>query len=216
MSEFNAHSTWLQTLSSPLVVGIAGGSGSGKSRISEALEAALAPRLARLQHDSYYRDLSALPPEERRAFNFDHPDALETDLLIDHLDQLRAGRTVQLPEYDFSTHTRAPTTRTLRPAPVLLIEGIMVLHEPELRARMDLRIFVDAPPDIRLIRRLRRDLDERGRSPAQTMDQYLKTVRPMHRRFVEPSREAAHLVVPWGYTPGAVGTILAALRELSR
>ena len=216
MSEFNAHDTWRETLSSPLVVGIAGGSGSGKSRISAALETALTPRLVRLQHDSYYRDLSALPPEERRAFNFDHPDALETELLLEHLDRLRAGQPVQIPEYDFSTHTRAPTTRTVRPAPVLLIEGIMVLHEPELRARMDLRIFVDAPPDIRLIRRLKRDLEERGRSPAQTMTQYLETVRPMHRRFVEPSRESAHLIVPWGYTAGAVGSILAALRELSR
>lgn len=213
--QFDAHHSWRDQLTTPIVIGIAGGSGSGKSRIAEALEAAMAPRLTRIQHDCYYRDLAHLSPAQRAVFNFDHPDSLETDLLVTHLDRLRAGDAVEVPEYDFATHTRAATTRRHAPAPILLVEGIMVLHEDALAQRMDLRIFVDAPDDIRLIRRLRRDALERGRTPEQTMAQYLDTVRPMHCRFVDPSRQKAHLVVPWGYTPQAVGTILAALQQLS-
>ncbi|MFT5682782.1 MAG: uridine kinase [Myxococcota bacterium] len=216
MSEFDAHIDWLNSRTAPLVIGIAGGSGSGKSRISEAVEAALAPGIVAIQHDSYYRDLSLLPPEQRRVFNFDHPDALETDLLVSQLDQLLSGGSVDLPEYDFATHCRAHTTRRIASAPIILLEGIMVLHEPALRERMDLRIFVDTPADVRLIRRMKRDMAERGRSPEQTMAQYLDTVRPMHNQFVAPCREHAHLIVPWGYTPAGVAMILAALTELRR
>ena len=216
MSEFDAHLGWLSEHPGPLVIGIAGGSGSGKSRISEALETTLAPGIARLQHDSYYRDLSHLPSEERRVFNFDHPDALETDLLIAHLDALIAGESVDVPTYDFATHCRSSTTRTLQSAPIILVEGIMALHDPALRARLSLRVFVDTPADVRLIRRLKRDMAERGRSPEQTMAQYLDTVRPMHDRFVAPCRAHAHLIVPWGYTPAAVAMLQAALTELRR
>jgi uridine kinase len=214
MSEFDAHIDWLRDLTVPLVVGIAGGSGSGKSRISAAVEAALAPEVACIQHDSYYRDLSLLPPAQRQVFNFDHPDALETDLLVSHLDQLLAGTAVQLPEYDFATHCRTHVTRPLQPAPLIILEGIMVLHEPELRSRMDLRIFVDTPSDVRLIRRMKRDMTERERSPEQTMAQYLDTVRPMHSRFVQPSRDHAHIIVPWGYAAASTAMIIAALRQL--
>jgi len=182
-----------------LVVGIAGGSGSGKSTVVDALIEGLAPEpVARLSHDRYYRDLTGLSAEARSRENFDHPAALETALLVRHLDELRAGRAVAPPSYDFARHVRRPGVEEVHPARLVIVEGVLVLAEPELRARMDLRVFVDADADLRLARRLARDRAERGRSTASILEQYEATVRPMHLAFVEPSRHHAHLVLPEG------------------
>lgn len=183
----------------PLVVGIAGGSGSGKSTVVDALLEGLAPEpVARLSHDRYYRDLTGLSAEARARENFDHPDALETSLLVRHLDQLREGRAVVPPSYDFARHIRRVGVDVIQPARLVIVEGVLVLADPELRERMDLRVFVDADADLRLARRLARDRTERGRSTASILEQYEATVRPMHLAFVEPSRHHAHIVLPEG------------------
>lgn len=170
----------------PFVVGIAGGTASGKTTIAGAACAAL--DALRLTHDRYYRNADAHT-------NFDHPDALDTARMVADLDRLRAGLDADLPDYDFSTHSRRPEEERVQPRAVLVVEGILVLAEPELRARMDLAVFVDAPSDLRLIRRARRDVAERGRTVESVFAQYLATVRPMHERFVEPSKAHAHLVL---------------------
>jgi uridine kinase len=151
-----------------------------------------------IHHDAYYRDFGHLPPEDRARINFDHPQALETALMVKHLQDLLAGREVEVPIYDFSTHTRSSRTRSLPPARVLIVDGILVLAEAELRPLMDVRIFVDTDADIRFIRRLRRDLDERGRTMDAVIRQYQETVRPMHLEFVEPSRRFADVIIPEG------------------
>lgn len=182
-----------------VVVGIAGGSGSGKSTVAHTvLERIGRDRIAFLQHDSYYRDRSHLPREERADVNFDHPDSLETELLVEHLERLRAGRPVEVPLYDFTRHVRKEETRTVLPRPVVLLEGILVLAVPALREILDVKIFVDTDPDIRFIRRLRRDLEERGRSLDSVVEQYRESVRPMHLKFVEPSKRHADVLVPEG------------------
>jgi uridine kinase len=179
----------------PIVVGIAGGTASGKTTAARALLHALGDRAALVHHDCYYRSLP--PGRDPATWNFDHPDALETELLVEHLRRWAAGETVAVPEYDFARHRRAPEGDwTMVPArPVLLVEGILVLAEPALRACMNLRFFVHAPDDIRLARRIRRDLGERGRAVDTVLDQYLGTVRPMHERFVAPSQEHADRVL---------------------
>ncbi len=184
---------------SPLVIGIAGGSGSGKTTVAYEILKRVGPdRIAFLQHDWYYKDLSNLPPERRAEMNFDHPDALETDLLIHHLEQLKQGHPVQAPVYDFATHTRLPQTRWIEPRRVILVEGILVFVEPALRALFDLKLFVDTDSDIRLIRRIQRDIAERGRTLEMVIRQYLHTVRPMHLEFVEPSKRYADVIIPEG------------------
>ena len=183
----------------PVVIGIAGGSGSGKTTVQRRIIEAFGPhRIALLDHDSYYVDLSHLPEEERARFNFDHPDALETGLMVEHLDRLLAGESIEKPTYDFTTHSRCSETETVYPHPVVIVEGILVLGEPELRERMDIKIFVDAPADIRLIRRIQRDLHERGRDIETIIQQYQRTVRPMHLEFVEPSKRVADVIIPRG------------------
>lgn len=183
----------------PLVVGIAGGSGSGKSTVVDALVEGLSPEpVARLSHDRYYRDLTGLPADERARENFDHPDALETALLVRQLDELRGGRAVVPPSYDFARHVRRVGVEVVHPARLVIVEGVLVLADPDLRERMDLRVFVDADADLRLARRLARDRAERGRSTASILEQYEATVRPMHLAFVEPSRHHAHLILPEG------------------
>lgn len=172
----------------PLVIGIAGGTASGKTTVAHRFAAACQALL--LSHDRYYVDF----PEPRGA-NFDHPDSLDTPLLVAHLDALRAGRPAALPVYDFPTHRRLAHTESVDPRPVIVVEGILVLADPALRARFDLRVFVDAPDDIRFIRRLRRDVRERGRTVESVIEQYLATVRPMHLTYVAPSRAAADLVL---------------------
>jgi len=198
----------------PLVIGLAGGSGSGKTTIAESVVEIVGPEhVALVPHDAYYRDQSALSFEERARTNYDHPDSLESELLASHLKQLRAGEPVERPVYDFSTHTRADETVTVEPQSVILVEGILVLAEPELRDLMDLRVYVDTDADLRLLRRLRRDLVERERTVDSVIDQYEATVRPMHIQFVEPSKRFADIIVPEGYNPGAVGTVISMIRH---
>ena len=183
----------------PLVIGIAGGTGSGKTTIAEKLAAAIPPgRCALIDHDAYYRDQSQLPAAERGQVNYDHPASLESTLLARHLAELRAGRTVDVPIYDYATHTRRAETRTVAAAPVIVVEGILVFVEAAVRAQLDIKIFVDTDADIRLMRRIRRDLEQRGRSFASVRDQYYATVRPMHIEYVEPSKRWADLIVPEG------------------
>lgn len=182
-----------------MIIGVAGGTGSGKTTVSRVIcERVGTDRIAYIQHDSYYRDASHLPAEARARINFDHPDALESDLLVEHLKILLSGQAVEVPTYSFTTHSREEATRTVRPEPVILVEGILIFAEPRLRALFDVKIFVDTEGDIRFIRRLRRDLRERGREAETVMDQWLATVRPMHEEFVEPSKRYADLIIPRG------------------
>ncbi len=182
-----------------MVIGIAGGSGSGKSTVVERVVAGCgADCVAILDHDAYYKNLSDLPLEERIAQNFDHPDALETSLLCQHLDRLKAGETIQKPVYDFTLHLRTDRTQPVEVRPVIIVEGILVLAYPELVDRLDLKIFVHADDDIRLSRRIRRDIVERGRSIDAVLTQYEHTVRPMYLEFVEPSIRNADIIVPRG------------------
>jgi len=186
-------------MSGSLVVGIAGGTGSGKTTVAHKLAAAMpTDRCVTIEHDAYYRDQSHLPFEERVSINYDHPAALESVLLARHLGELRAGRTVDVPIYDFATHTRKAETRRVKPAPVIIVEGILVFADPSLREQMDIKIFVDTDPDIRLMRRIRRDLEVRGRTFQSVRDQYYATVRPMHIEYVEPTKRWADLIVPEG------------------
>ena len=183
----------------PLVVGIAGGTGSGKTTVARAIAKALPETgVSSLEHDAYYRDRPDLLPEDRAALNYDHPESLETDLLVAHLDALRAGGAVETPIYDFKTHRRLPETRRLPSRPVIVVEGILVFVEEALRQRMDLKIFVDTDADIRAFRRIRRDMEQRGRSFESIRDQYYRTVRPMHLQFVEPSKRWADVIIPEG------------------
>jgi uridine kinase len=183
----------------PLVVGIAGGTGSGKTTVAHKLAAAMPPdRCISIEHDAYYRDQSHLSFEERTRINYDHPSSLESSLLAHHLAELRASRAVDIPIYDFATHTRCVETRRVVPAKLVIVEGILVFAEPALRELMDIKIFVDTDADIRLMRRIRRDLEQRGRSFQSVRDQYYATVRPMHLEHVEPSKRWADLIVPEG------------------
>ena len=183
----------------PIVFGVAGGTASGKTTVARhILDQVGAHHIAYLPHDAYYRDMSHLPPDERARQNYDHPDALESDLLARHIRELRAGQAVRLPVYSFADYTRKPETVTVEPAPVILVDGILIFAEPELRALMDIKIFVDTDADIRLIRRIERDTRERGRTLSSTIFQYLDTVRPMDLEFVQPSRRYADIILPGG------------------
>ncbi|MFO0555931.1 MAG: uridine kinase [Polyangiaceae bacterium] len=183
----------------PFFVGIAGGSGSGKTTVSNRVRAALPEGQAvTVEHDSYYRDRPDLTYEERCQLNYDHPDSLETELLVEHLAALRAGRVVHAPIYDFKTHRRAHETRRLEPTNVVIVEGILVFADEMLRKALDLRVYVDTDADIRAFRRIRRDIEHRGRTFDAIREQYYKTVRPMHLQFVEPSKRYAHIILPEG------------------
>jgi uridine kinase len=198
----------------PFILGIAGGSGSGKTTIARAiLEALPKGEGVLLEQDHYYRAQSHLLLEEREKVNYDHPDALEIDLLLSHLDELRALRAIERPLYDFAIHDRAKQGVRIEPARVIIVEGILVLAEPRLRQRFDAKLFVDTDADIRLMRRIRRDLERRGRTFAQIRKQYYESVRPMHLAFVEPSKRFADIIVPeGGQNPVALGLILSHLR----
>jgi uridine kinase len=181
------------------IIGIAGGSGSGKSTIAQSILKDL-PKGSGilLEQDHYYRSQGNLPKNEREKVNYDHPDALEMELFIHHLDALRRGETIERPTYDFAQHDRAPRGEMIEPAPVIVVEGILVLADERLRARFDVKLFVDTDADIRLMRRIRRDLEHRGRTFMQVRKQYYETVRPMHLAFVEPSKRFADVILPEG------------------
>ncbi len=183
----------------PVVIGIAGGTGSGKTTVAEViLERAGADNIALVPQDAYYKDLSELPEAQREMVNFDHPDSLETSLMVEHVRALRSGERVEIPVYDFARHARTEETVIVKPQPVILVEGILVFVEQQLRDLFDVKIFVDTPADIRFIRRLQRDLSERGRSLDSVIHQYQTTVRPMHMEFVEPSKRYADVIIPEG------------------
>lgn len=200
----------------PVVLGVAGGSGSGKSTVVREVRRILGKNVTSvLHHDAYYRDLSNLPFEARVGVNFDHPSALETELMVEHVRALLAGEAVDVPTYDFTTHTRAAATECRHPTPVLILDGILVLADPRLRETMDLKVFVDTEADIRLLRRIRRDVVRRGRTADSVVAQYEATVRPMHLEFVEPSKRYADMVVPeGGFNRVAVDLLVTRLRAL--
>lgn len=183
----------------PLIIGVAGGSGSGKTTVVNHICNTFGEKsILRLEHDSYYRDLAHMPLEERVTLNFDHPSSLETELLIRHIQALIQGYPVEVPVYDFSQHTRKTESRTVTPTDVILIDGILIFSEPELLDLMDVKIFVDTDDDIRLLRRLKRDIRKRGRTVESVFEQYEKFVRPMHLEFVEPSKRYADIIIPRG------------------
>lgn len=202
----------------PFIIGIAGGSGSGKTTIARALVEALSrDEVALIEQDCYYRDLAHLPPVERAAVNFDHPDAVEVELIAQQLDALSAGETIAKPRYDFANHVRAAETDLLSPRPILVVEGILVLAIAALRERMHMKVFVDTDADLRVIRRIRRDLESRGRTFAQIRKQYYATVRPMHIAFVEPSKRHADVIIPeGGQNRIALHLLLSLVREKLR
>jgi uridine kinase len=201
---------------SPLVIGIAGGSGSGKTTVAQQILERVGPsRIAFLQHDSYYKDLSGLPPTQRAEVNFDHPESLETGLLIAHVEDLKNGRAVQVPIYDFAHHSRTDQTFTVQPRGVIIAEGILIFAEPELRRLFDVKIFVDTDPDLRLIRRMQRDISERSRTVDSVIKQYMSTVRPMHLEFVEPSKRYADVIIPeGGFNTAALDMVVARIEAL--
>ena len=201
----------------PFLIGVAGGSSSGKTTVSERLaELAGEQHLALIKLDSYYVDLGDRSREERESFNFDHPDAFDWALLNDHLAALAAGAAVPVPIYDYELYNRSGQVRMVRPARIVVVEGILVLWEPSLRERFDLKVFMDADADLRLIRRLRRDMTERGRTAESVIEQYLETVRPAHEQFIEPSKRYADVIIPeGGLNRPAVDVLLARVRELA-
>jgi len=201
---------------SPLVIGIAGGSGSGKTTVAQTILQRVGPdRISFLQHDAYYKDLSGLPLAQRAEGNFDHPNSLETELLTQHILQLKSGQPVEVPIYDFSTHSRTEQTYTVQPRGVILVEGILLFTEAALRELFNVKIFVDTDPDLRFIRRLERDISERGRSMETVVKQYLSTVRPMHLEFVEPSKRYADVVIPeGGFNAAALDMVVARIEPM--
>ncbi|HEY9555126.1 MAG TPA: uridine kinase [Acidimicrobiales bacterium] len=203
-------------MTKPFLLGVAGGSGSGKTTVAERLADVVGGGdLALLRLDAYYRDRNHLPFEEREAINYDHPDAFDWPLLLDHVAALLDGIEVQVPVYDFATYQRLPDRVAVAPAPIVVVEGILVLYEPELRERFDLKVFVDTDDDVRFIRRLERDITERERTPESVIEQYLTTVRPSHLQFIEPSKRYADVIIPHGgMNAPALDVLLARMREL--
>jgi uridine kinase len=202
--------------STPIVIGIAGGSGSGKTTVAHAvLEKVGEEKIAFLAHDAYYKDLNDLPLAQRSKINFDHPDSLDTTLMIKHIETLKKWQTVNLPIYDFKSHTRTDQSIPVEPHAVVIVEGILIFAEPELRKSFDVKIFVDTDSDLRFIRRLGRDISERGRTTQSVIKQYLDTVRPMHLKFVEPSKRYADVIIPeGGYNTVALDMVIARIERL--
>lgn len=203
-------------MTAPVIIGIAGGTGSGKTTVARAIYDRVGrDRIEWISHDSYYRNFEGLSAEERHHINFDHPDSLETELLARHIDVLAKGAAVEVPIYDFTTHSRKPDTQRVEPRKVIIVEGILVLAEPELRKRIHIKLFVDTPADIRFMRRLVRDIKSRGRSLESVIEQYVTTVRPMHEEFVEPSKRYADLIIPeGGENMVAIDAIIARVERL--
>ncbi|MCL2822983.1 MAG: uridine kinase [Polyangiaceae bacterium] len=198
-----------------LVIGVAGGSGSGKTTIARAIFEGLPPaRVALLQHDSYYRDRPELSFEQRAELNYDHPSSLETELMVSHIDTLRRNQPIDVPVYDFAEHRRREDTNQVVSAPVIIVEGILVLAEKDIRDRLDIKLYVDTAADVRLMRRIRRDIEVRGRTFAQIRKQYNESVRPMHEAFVEPSKAHADIIIPeGGKNIVAVDLVMARVRQ---
>ncbi len=203
-------------MKAPFFIGIAGGSASGKTTVVREIMKALGDEhVLVIMHDSYYRDRSDMPLEERRRANYDHPDALETSLMVEHLSQLQRWQPVDLPLYDFATYTRQAETLRVHPRPVIIVEGILVLADERLRAFMDVKVFVETDSDVRLIRRLQRDVRQRGRSVESVIEQYMRTVRPMHLEFVEPSKRYADIIIPvGGYNTVGVDMLVTKIQAL--
>lgn len=199
-----------------VVIGLAGGSGSGKTTVQRRILERFGPdAIALLEHDVYYHDLSHLPLEQRTQFNFDHPNALETELMVEQLDALLSGETIEKPTYDYANHARRPETDSISPRPVVIVEGILVLADAELRKRMDIKLYVDTAADVRLVRRIERDINERGRTLDSVIAQYQRTVRPMHLEFVEPSKRHADVIIPrGGKNEVAIDMVLARVHAL--
>jgi uridine kinase len=204
------------TNNTPLVIGIAGGSGSGKTTVAQEILQRVGPdRIAYIQHDSYYKDLTGLPPAQRAEVNFDHPNSLETELLTEHIEKLKRGQAIEVPIYDFATHSRTDKTFNVNPRGVIIVEGILIFVDAALRPLFDLKLFVDTDADIRLIRRLDRDITERGRTVESVLKQYQSTVRPMHLEFVEPSKRYADVIIPeGGFNMAALDMVVARIESL--
>ena len=182
-----------------MIIGICGGTGSGKTTIARAIVGAIgAERVILVEQDSYYRNLADMPLDERHQANFDHPDSIDSDLLFNHLRRLKNGDAIEMPVYDFKTHTRNAESDHIEPKPVVIVEGILIFAEPRIAGLLDVKVFVDTPDDIRFIRRLKRDINERGRTMESVIAQYYRTVRPMHHEFVEPSKRIADVIIPEG------------------
>lgn len=201
----------------PIVIGVAGGSGSGKTTVVNRIVETLGDaRVSVLAHDRYYRDRNDLRLEERAALNYDHPDSLETDLLVRHVHELRGGRAIEAPVYDFARHARTSGTEAIAPGRAVIVEGILIYTDAALRELMDVKVFVDTDDDTRFIRRLQRDIAERGRSVESVIEQYLSTVKPMHLEFVEPSKRYADIIVPQGgHNTVAIDMLLRLIRGLT-
>ncbi len=195
-----------------MIIGICGGTGSGKTTIARKIvEAVGRERVVLVEQDSYYRNLADMPLDERHQANFDHPDSIDSDMLVGHLMRLKQGLTVEMPLYDFKSHTRSDQIEIIPPKPVVIVEGILIFAEPRVLDLLDMRVFVDTPDDIRFIRRLRRDIAERGRTVDSVIDQYYRTVRPMHFEFVEPSKRHADIIIPEGSNTGISVELLCSL-----
>lgn len=198
----------------PVFIAIAGGSGSGKTTIARSVvDLVGTDKVIYIQQDAYYRDQAHLSLEDRSKINYDHPDSLELDLMSRHLEALRNGQSIELPVYDFESHTRTADTITLVSEPAVIVEGILLLSDPHLREQFDLRVYIDTDADLRLMRRLRRDILERGRTVESVLSQYERTVRPMHDRFVEPSKRYADIIIPEGINVGAIGTVSSMIQH---
>lgn len=196
-----------------LVIGIAGGTGSGKTTLTNRLKEKFGDDVSVISHDNYYKSQDNIPFEQRVKANYDHPDSFETDLLISHIKQLKAGKSIECPIYSFTEHTRTKETRTIKPTKVIIIDGILIFQNPELLSLMDIRIFVDADPDVRILRRILRDVKERGRSLDSVVTQYLSTVKPMHEQYVEPSKRNADIIVlEGGYNVVALDMIIQRIK----
>ena len=195
-----------------MIIGICGGTGSGKTTIARAIvETVGRDNVVLIEQDAYYRNLADMPLDERHQANFDHPDSIDSDLMVNHIKRLKLGQPIDVPVYDMVTHTRSDEVEVIEPKPVVIVEGILIFSEPRVLDLLDVRIFVDTPDDVRLMRRMRRDITERGRSFERTLEQYEKTIRPMHFEFVEPSKRHADIIIPEGAQTGVTVEILCGL-----
>ena len=211
------YATHVSSVPKPLVIGVAGGSGSGKTTVVRRIVESIGDgQVVVLEHDRYYRDRNDLRLEERAALNYDHPDSLETDLLVQHVEALRDGRGVEVPRYDFARYVRHASAEAIEPRRAIIVEGILIYTDAALRRLMDVKVFVDTDDDTRFIRRLQRDIAERGRTVQSVIDQYLSTVKPMHLEFVEPSKRYADIIVPLGgHNLVAIDMLLTLIRGLA-